>query len=78
MISDGSSNIVKESVENVSFLVRGISYYWKRTSIGATKAGPEWTLANLKVQALEIIMGTSRSGLHSLLIRITLNADLGR
>jgi hypothetical protein len=41
IVSDGSANIVKTRVENVSFLVDGLSYYWKSTKIGAKKAGAD-------------------------------------
>jgi hypothetical protein len=57
IISDGSSNIAKIRVENVSFMAGGISYYWKSTGIGAIRAGSDWTLDHLKGQALEITMG---------------------
>jgi hypothetical protein len=39
IVSDRSDNINKRKVENVSFLVNGISYYWTSTVIGAIKAG---------------------------------------
>lgn len=54
IVSDGSSNIAKERVENVSFLVNGVSYYWKSTSIGATTAGANWTVDHVIQNALEI------------------------
>ncbi len=57
IVSDGSSNIAKVRVENVTFLAGGISYYWKSTGIGAIRAGSDWTLDHLKDQAFEITMG---------------------
>jgi len=39
IVTDGSSNIGKVRVENTSFLVDGISYYWNSIGIGAVKAG---------------------------------------
>jgi hypothetical protein len=39
IMSDRSDNINKKKVENVSFLVEGVSYYWTSTAIGAIKAG---------------------------------------
>jgi F0F1-type ATP synthase delta subunit len=41
-------------VENTSFLVDGISYYWNSIAIGATKAGAEWTVANIIENAKDI------------------------
>ena len=57
IVSDGSDNINKKKVENVSFLVDGISYYWASTAIGAIKAGAVWTAANVKKHALAITKG---------------------
>ncbi len=54
IVSDGSSNITKERVENISFLVGGISYYWKSTAIGAVQAGADWTVKNVLKYAKEI------------------------
>jgi len=39
IVTDGSLNIGKVRVENTSFLVDGISYYWNSIGIGAVKAG---------------------------------------
>ena len=57
IVSDGSDNINKRKVENVSFLVDGISYYWASTAIGAIKAGAIQTAANVKKHALAITNG---------------------
>jgi hypothetical protein len=53
-VSDGSNNINKKKVENVFFLVDGISYYWASTVISAIKAGAIWTAVNVKKHALVI------------------------
>jgi hypothetical protein len=57
IVSDASNTINKKKVENVSFLVDGISYYWSSTALGTAKAGAEWTLANVKKAALAITSG---------------------
>lgn len=56
IVSDGSANIAKQRVENVSFIVDGLSYYWNSTEIGAQKAGADWSLANIKKCAKEICL----------------------
>ncbi|KAI0993303.1 hypothetical protein K3495_g14881 [Podosphaera aphanis] len=60
IVSDGSSNIFKHRVENISFLVNGISYYWRSTAIGATRAGTEWTTNHVISAATEITRGDLR------------------
>jgi hypothetical protein len=54
IVSDGSNNINKRKVKNVSFLVNGRSYYWTSTVLGAIKAGAVFTATNIKKHALEI------------------------
>lgn len=54
IVTDGSSNIGKVRVENTSFLVDGISYYWSSVAIGAIKAGADWTVDNVIKSAKEI------------------------
>jgi hypothetical protein len=56
IVSDGSANIAKQCIENVSFLIDGLSYYWNSTEIGAQKAGGDWSLANIKKCAKEITL----------------------
>ena len=42
IVSDGSSNVSKHRVENVSFMTgSGSSFYWKSTAIGGVKTGAE-------------------------------------
>ena len=38
IVSNGSSNIAKTRIENISFLVSSVLYYWRNTGIGATSA----------------------------------------
>ena len=57
IVSEGSANISKQRVENVSFVVGGLSYYWNSTEIGAQKAGADWSLANIKKCANAITLG---------------------
>ena len=54
VVSDGSANIARVRVENTSFLVDGISYYWRLVGIGAIKAGASWSFENVISNAREI------------------------
>jgi hypothetical protein len=47
IISDGSANIAKTRVENISFMLGDISFYWQSTAIGAIKAGADWTVKHV-------------------------------
>jgi hypothetical protein len=58
IVADGSSNIGKIRVENTSFLVDGISYYWNSVGIGAIKAGASWIVKNVIKGANEITRGS--------------------
>ncbi|KAI1002523.1 hypothetical protein K3495_g5678 [Podosphaera aphanis] len=60
IVSGGSFNISKHRVENISFLVNGISYYWRSTAIEATRAGAEWTTNHVISAATEITRGDLR------------------
>lgn len=54
IVSDGSSNVTKTRIENISFLTGGISYYWRNTGIGATSVGAQRTADHVRKAALEI------------------------
>jgi hypothetical protein len=54
IVTDGSSNIGKVRVENTSFLVDSISYYWNSIPIRAVQAGADWTVDNIIKNAKEI------------------------
>jgi hypothetical protein len=56
LVSDGSSTIFKERVENVSFMVNGFSFYWQSKPLGATTASADWTVDHI-LQAAEEITG---------------------
>ena len=60
IVTDGSSNIGKVRVENTSFLVDGISYYWNSIAIRAVRAGADWTVKNVIQNAKEI----TKNALH--------------
>ena len=53
-MADGSANIAKTRVENVSFLVNGRSFYWNSKAIGAETAGADWSIKNIKRCARDI------------------------
>ncbi|KAI1006599.1 hypothetical protein K3495_g1621 [Podosphaera aphanis] len=55
--SDGSSNIARERVDNISLLVGDISFYWKSKAIGATAAEADWTVQHVLEAAKEITKG---------------------
>jgi hypothetical protein len=57
IITDSSSNISKVRVENISFLVDGILYYWNSIGISTIKAGVAWIVKNVIKNAKEIIRG---------------------
>jgi hypothetical protein len=52
--SDGSANIARTRVENTSFIVQGIHFYWKTIGIGSISAGAEWTVKNVIQDAKDI------------------------
>ena len=60
LVCDGSANISKVRIENVSFLVKGRSYYWKSTEIGAQTASAKWSVTHIKQSATEITFGNLR------------------
>lgn len=63
LVCDGSSNITKDRVENISFLVDKISYYWQTTKVdgtGATTAGSDWSKSHIINTATDI----TRDRLH--------------
>ena len=41
IVTDGSTTIARTRVENVSFLVDNILYYWKSIGVGAVKIGAD-------------------------------------
>jgi hypothetical protein len=57
IVTDGSGNISKERVENVCFIVGGISYYWNCSIVGAIRATAEWTIENVIKEAKQITQG---------------------
>ena len=54
IVTDGSTNIAKTCIENVSFLVDNILYYQKSIGVGAVKIGADWSVRNLVDSAKEI------------------------
>ena len=57
IVQDGSSNIAKERIENISFIVGDESYYWQTTAVGAAKASAEATTENIVEEAKKITKG---------------------
>ena len=61
IVSDGSSNVSKHRVENISFMTgSGSSFYWKSTAIGGVKTGAEYSCNHLVEAAQEITRGDLR------------------
>jgi hypothetical protein len=48
IVANGSVTIAKTRVENVSFLVNSMSFYWKSIEISAQKARVEFLVKNIK------------------------------
>ena len=54
IVTDGSANIAKTRVENVSFLVDNILYYQKSIGVGVVKIGADQSIRNLVDSVKEI------------------------
>ncbi|KAF7926468.1 hypothetical protein BELL_0275g00120 [Botrytis elliptica] len=56
-ISDGSANIMKTRVENVSFMIGAQSFYWRSTAIDDGPQDAEFTLNHVAAAAREVTKG---------------------